>query len=161
MQRYLWAKAPELASLDELRLPNLLKLPGLGIDWHPHNNPYRVGKLLFLHGHIVRRHAGASAQAHVQRYGESVIHGHAHRLGHYSVRQGTVTHGGWENPCLCGLNPEFDPSPNWQQGFSVVHHEEDGWFSVEQVHYLNGRYGWRGVTYGEERDAVFSDSIRA
>ena len=35
--------------------------------------------------------------------------------------------------CLCRLDPEYAQDPDWQQGFSVVHVEDNGFYHVQQI----------------------------
>lgn len=101
---------------------SLFALEQYGVEYYPY--PSRLylaqGNLIVTHGRYVSRHAGQSAKRHFEWLGRSCIVGHTHRIGVYVVTQDGVTHGAWELGCLCHLEPEYDDSPNWQQGFAIV-----------------------------------------
>jgi predicted phosphodiesterase len=78
------------------------------------------GNLVITHGKYLSRHAGYTAKRTFEWLGKSCIVGHSHRQGTYRISQDGREHGAWENGCLCLLNPEYDDTPNWQQGLSVV-----------------------------------------
>lgn len=146
LQKYIWQNSAELASLKTLSLPSLLSLDKLKIQCHDDLHPYHVGPLLFVHGTMARKHSGASAKAHYDRFGCPVIHGHCHRLGAYYHRVWDTQHGAWENGCLCSIDPHYALKPDWQQGFSVIYFDGDR-FVVEQVAIINGSYVWHGDEY--------------
>ena len=52
----------------------------------------------------------------------------------------------YENGCLCRLDPKYVQFPDWQQGFSVVHVDEGGFFNVQQIPILNRRCFFYGGT---------------
>lgn len=154
LQRYLRSRAPELESLPALQLDSLLGLKEFEISWHRQERPYKIGHLMFLHGTLVRKHAGYSARGHFEKWGCTLIHGHVHRMGRYAVRVNGDSYGAWENPCLCDVDPCYDPCPNWQQGWSVICYGANDRFSVEQVEVIRGQYCWRGDVFGEETEGV-------
>lgn len=93
-----------------------------GVAYFPygHRLYFAEGNLVVTHGKYISRHSGYSAKRTFEWLGKSCIVGHTHRQGTYRVSQDGKEHGAWENGCLCQLEPEFDDTPNWQQGFSVV-----------------------------------------
>jgi len=151
LKRYLWAKAPELASVPALSVPRLLHLKKHRVSWYSQAEPYKMGPLLFVHGDRVRKHSAMTAMAHFEKYGCSLLVGHCHRAGHYGVRRGGETWGAWEVPCLCTLEPEYDLEPNWINGWVWITHGDDGRYEVETIQAIKGKYNFRGktVTYGE------------
>ncbi len=144
LQRYLWSKAPELSSLPALQMPELLRLKDFDISWVSARKPYKHGRLLYTHGDIVRRWSGASAKAHYEKFGCSVIHGHTHRQGSFFTRSYSDTYAAFENGCLCTLEPEYMVSPDWQNGWSVVWYAPNGNFQVEQVSVFDNAYTFHG-----------------
>lgn len=143
LRRYLWRQAPELAGLKGMQFEELLRLQEFKVRWAPAMKPYKVGKLLFTHGSVVRKWSGMSAKAHHEKYGMNVIHGHTHRLGAFYHTTYESSYGSWENGCLCGLQPEYCISPDWQNGWSVVWFYGD-YFHVEQVCVIDGQYVFHG-----------------
>ena len=92
-----------------------------------------------IHGDVVRGHSAYSARAMLEKWRVSLIHGHTHRMGQYGYRVPAVAGKrehqmrAFEGGCLCRLTAPYLSVANWQQGFSVVRHTEDGQFGVEQV----------------------------
>ena len=144
LQKYMWSRAPELNCLRDIKLQKQMKFGDYGIKYYDHLHPYKLGHLWFLHGKFVRKHAGASARAHVEEVGGNVIHGHTHRMGCSPRTTWEATVAGWESGCLCKLNPEYlIGKPNWQQGFSVVHYSGRD-FNVDQVYIIRGEAVYAG-----------------
>jgi UDP-2,3-diacylglucosamine pyrophosphatase LpxH len=156
LQRYLASEARALAGLRSLSLPELLGLNKLGILYRAHDQPYRVGTLLYTHGQLVRKWSAGSAKGHFEKYGSCVIHGHTHRLGTFYHRDIDTVYGAWENGCLCDMNPDYCTAPDWQQGWSVVWTRGD-FFHVEQVCVVKGRYVYHGDVYGRKRTTKTSN----
>lgn len=152
LPRYLRDKCPELASVRANQIPLLLKLSSLEIEWVKYDKPYRMGHLTFCHGgQVLRPHSAYTARGIVERVGGSVIQGDTHRLGAYHVTRWENDHAGWENGCLCRLDPEYTKGvPNWQHGFSIVHMQGKAphLFSVQQVRITNGRALIDGKLHG-------------
>lgn len=128
--RYVIDKAPGLAHLFDYR--DLLGLKELGIRYEEQN--YRVGRVCFMHGVLVRGHSAYSAKAHFDKYNMSIIHGHTHRLGSYYKTNLETTYTVHELGCLCKLDPDYTKDrgvTDWQQGFGVVYiDKKSGWFFV-------------------------------
>lgn len=100
--------------------------------------------LLVMHGDMVRSHAAYTAKASREKWMNSVLVNHTHRMG-FSPK--TITaHAGrptsyvraYENGCCCLLEVPYGVALDWQQGFALVSEGPDG-FGVEQVVVDNGR----------------------
>jgi predicted phosphodiesterase len=125
LMKYIW-KHPELAGLEVLSMPSLLKLKSLDIKFVPKTKDYYIKKLLVTHGDRIRKHSAYTARAVMEDYGVNCVINHTHRGGaHYKTDRSGV-HGAFENFCLCDLSPEYVAKPNWQQGLSVVFYEAHG-----------------------------------
>ena len=149
LRRTLW-KNPKFAHLASLQFPQLFHLSDHGFQWKPYGGVLHLGKLLVTHGSMVSKHSGWTARSHFEKYGNSILIGHTHRLGVYYRTNAKGVHAAYENGCLCRLNPEYVQYPDWQQGFSVVHVAEDGgWFHVEQIPVLKRRRFFYGGTLVE------------
>lgn len=108
-------------------------------------NDYMIAdELLVIHGDIVRKDAGYTAKASREKWMNSILVNHTHRMG-FSPK--TITaHAGrptsyvraYENGCLCKVEVPYAVALDWQQGFAIVCEESD-LFSVEQVIIDNGR----------------------
>ena len=145
-------KHQELWGLQALQLPNLLGLTEMGIKYSEHEIEIVPGRLVARHGDVVRKYAGYSAKAELERdgYGVSTITGHTHRLAavHSTHRDTRVV--GVENGCLCDLDPEYVRNPNWQHGLSIVEVLEDGEFAVTVVPFLGRGDQMRAIVFGQE-----------
>ena len=81
LTRYLMQKAPEL--YEQVHIPKLLALDGLGFKYVPYKEDYQLGKLNMTHDT-----GKAGKYAHYQSmndYGRSTMIGHTHRMG-YAVQ---------------------------------------------------------------------------
>jgi hypothetical protein len=99
--------------------------------------------LLVLHGDMVRSEAAYTAKASREKWMNSVLVNHTHRMG---LSPKTVTKignkptsyvRGYENGCMCVLEVPYGRALNWQQGFAIVTEGANG-FGVEQVFIDNG-----------------------
>lgn len=149
LRRFVWNHAPQFAGLDVASFPRLFHLADYGFDWIDYGDFYTIGKLLVTHGDLVRQDSGATARAHFAKFGRSLLIGHTHRMGAYYKTRLGKPYVAYENGCLCSLKPEWTKHPDWQQGFSVVHHETDGAFYVQQIPIFR-RNGKPTFFYGEE-----------
>lgn len=154
LRRYLW-KNPAMWGLDVLEISSLLHFEELGISIErTYEELYIHGVLVLKHGRFVRKDSAYSAKAHLldEHHSVTVLTGHTHRVGNHNVtgRNGIVQ--SWECGCLCRLDPDFDPSPNWQQAITLIeisehvpsvetvliHTKQDKKFAI-----------WRGKEYKE------------
>ncbi len=100
--------------------------------------------LVVLHGEVVRKFGGYSARGTLEKYYQSSIMGHTHRVGSTAQRIPSIGRKGekqiyaWEMGCMCDLNPLYGSAPNWQNAFGIVSIGEDESFSVETVMINNG-----------------------
>ncbi len=152
LRKYLW-KHPELADLDVLKLESVLKFAELGMedarDELELGNPYR---LVVKHGTRIRQQSGYTARAELEKefYSANLITGHTHRGGvhHAKTRNGVVS--AYEGFCLCRLDPDYDPQPNWQQGICLATVGDHGVF-IEPIlfsrHQRKVFAQWRGKEY--------------
>lgn len=149
LKRYLWSRAPELASLPGLDMRSLFRLESLKIQYQ--NANLEIGDIQMTHGHMARKHSGQTAKAMLDDYGTSVIHNHTHRLGAVYKTDRGGEYVAFENGCLCALDPEYIPGvPNWQQGFSVGWVLESGRFHFEQIAILDGKFIYGGRFFGAD-----------
>ena len=143
--------APQLGIIDGLDFQTVFGLGEHGFKWKEYGEYVMLGKLMVTHGDIVRKHSGYSAKAHFDKFGTSVLHGHTHRLGFYAHTNIAGVHGAWENGCLCKLDGlGYTHNPDWQQGFSVVHVDTNGFFHVQLIPIINRKLFY----YGKERFEV-------
>lgn len=146
LRKYLWHHAPELSSIKGLNVPELLELKKLGFTYLPTRQVLKFGHLRVMHSTLVRQHSGMTARALVERHGVSVLHGHSHRLGEFYKRDQRGVLGGYEQGCLCDLNPEYEDFPNWMHGWATFTVFPNDLFSVELVKVVNRSF----YVYGGE-----------
>lgn len=93
---------------------------------------------IIQHGTVVRKHGGMSARGEFEKVWASTLTNHTHRLGSTPQRFPAIgnrdeqTFMNYENGCACTLNPDYIDLPNWQNGFSLVHYENNI-IGVDQV----------------------------
>lgn len=145
--RYLSERLGELASLPELAESLSYENVFLGpySSEVNHVDFVEIGpNLVVSHGDVVRKHGGYSARGVLDKFFQSMIVGHTHRLGMTAQRVPALGSRPenqiyvWENGCMCDLNPIYASAPNWQNGFSIVTYDDEGNFGVEQVLVQNG-----------------------
>lgn len=104
-------------------LEEMLGLDGLGIEYvttlKPDNYMEADG-VLVGHFSLARKKAGYTAHALVEKYGQSVVQGHTHRLGLNYRRVGDRQLFGVESGCLCSLDPPYASMPDWTHGYVVL-----------------------------------------
>lgn len=135
IERYL-KKHPELYSLDALKLPNLLGLDKFNIEYK--DEGFKLGSLKIIHGTIVRKYAGYTARAEMEKNDCSGVSGHTHRLCCYYYRTPERYLAWYESGCLCDLNPEYVECPSWTQGFLYGYIEKDS-FAVTPIPIVDGK----------------------
>lgn len=157
--RYLEQQGGEFFDLSELSVASLLRVEEAGWEYiGPYGSGTWVGRpggLWATHGDFARKWSADSAQAHISKYGHSVIHGHTHRLGaFYQTQQGADgprTLGAFEVGCLCSFSttPRATTVTDWQHGFAVVWTSKTTpRFHVDLVAITEGGFVAGGRKYG-------------
>lgn len=100
------------------------------------------------HGTKVRVKSGYTAYAEMDKYGQSGISGHTHRLGAVYHRDFNGSIGWAETGCTCDLIPEYTEDPDWQHGCIVITFTNDyKYFHFESVYIQEGSAIWRDSRY--------------
>lgn len=149
LQKYLDKNARELALLTEgdgqqtISLPRLMGLNDLGIEWIPYWEDEHIEQATILHGNIARVKGGYTAQAYIDRYGETTIAGHTHRLAMVARTQSGEEKFGIETGSLCKRKMEVpyvrEGQVDWQQGFALVGVDQTNTLYPAVVPIINGR----------------------
>jgi hypothetical protein len=158
LRRLIWTlpgTARELARLRSFQRamtwPSLLGLGQIGWQFVPSVGQARLPilpRIITKHGTVVRKWSGMSAKGEWERYGQSGISGHVHRLGRFYASDRNGAHTWVEAGCTCDTNPQYCEDPNWQNGLVVIEHSKDGKrFEMHLVYAQDGRALWRGVDY--------------
>lgn len=149
IQRYLWRRAQELAELDELTIPGLLRLPDRVI-YLSHADEYRpleefacaqvrLGRLYVLHGDTLKGppYTVNAARNTFLKLGKPAVVGHYHVCQSWTQAdyEGSVS-GAWVVPCLCLPRAHYNAAKVMTQGLGIVKLEPDGYFEVELVPFL-------------------------
>jgi hypothetical protein len=133
---FLIDKAPEITVLPDVHLEHILELDEQNIKWKerkPKGVSLNLGHISVGHWNQVSKHSGYTAKLLVEKMLHSCVQAHTHRLGaHYHTGVDTELVG-FENGCLCRLDPHYEENPNWQQGFSVINITPEGYFKVENI----------------------------
>ncbi|KKN00879.1 hypothetical protein LCGC14_1133300 [marine sediment metagenome] len=121
LRRWLWKYGADIASLRDMTLDKLLDLEDLGVENIPYNSV--VDFLGYRVEHGYKSSASKAYPVAVARWmaiatGSSGLCGHTHHFGTYSWTDAKGTHSYIENGCLCRLDLEYAPFPNWQQAFT-------------------------------------------
>lgn len=145
--RYLSERLGELASLPDIQEKLSYENVFIG-DFKEHVNHCDYVEicpdLIVTHGDVVRKNGGYSARGMIDKYYQSLIMGHTHRLGMTAQRLPGIGSKAekqiyaWEMGCTCDLNPIYASAPNWQNGFGIIAVSDDGTFGVEPVLIQNG-----------------------
>lgn len=180
-QRYMTAMAKNAVEVRQVNggevvfsVPHLLNLQSIGnvthVSGYPADKYYINPRLVARHGSAASSN-GSTAFKHVNgNHFESTIYGHSHRMEllykTHDTSGGAVQNGAYSPGCLCridGAVPSYKGGTmtnlhpvkqyeNWQQGIGVVWYKDNGDFTIENVHIMDG---W-GVHAGSE----FRSSIK-
>lgn len=147
-------------------LPHLLNLKAIGnvthVSGYPADKYYINPRLVARHGTAAASN-GSTALKHVNsNHHESVIYGHSHRMEllykTHDTSGGAVQNGAYSPGCLCridGAVPSYKGGTmlnlhpvkqyeNWQQGIGLIWYKDNGDFTIENVHIMDGWAVWAG-----------------
>jgi|GEM_PF-1927878 len=139
-----------------LSVPHLLRLDELRIDYvadYPLGKVKLADSLAVIHGKIVKKGAGATALANLEKRGYSIISGHTHRAGVVfktvmDIDDTPSTHMAAETGTMKKIKPEvFDEAPDHQNAFVTAVIYPDGQFHLEPAIYSAGHLRWRDQRY--------------
>lgn len=139
-----------------LSVPHLLRLDELRIDYiadYPLGKVKLADNLAVIHGKIVKKGAGATALANLEKRGYSIISGHTHRAGVVfktvmDIDDTPSTHMAAETGTMKKIKPEvFDEAPDHQNAFVTAVIYPDGQFHLEPAIYSAGFLRWRDQRY--------------
>lgn len=115
----------------------------------PYLEPYKLGRLNFIHGEF---YGGNHVQKHLKHYQKNVIYGHTHAIAQDTMASPMrkIPIWGASIGCGCNLNPDYqrNKSNQWQHGFAY------GWFdpttgdfdqNIKRV--IDGRFWAEGRRY--------------
>lgn len=155
LRRYLW-KNPAFWGLEALKISNLLNFEEHGIAEGTTDKYYEEflvpGVLVIKHGRFVRKDSAYSAKAHLldEFHSINVVTGHTHRTGSHYIKTRNGILQSVEAGCLCDLNPDYVPNPNWQQAVTLIEiYGNEPSFETVLIHTKNDKKFaiWRGKEY--------------
>jgi len=149
IEKWLWDN-PAVASLEVLKVENLLGLKELGFEYIKYGNYYDYnGSLIVKHGDVARMHSAYTAKAEMEKHGVSGISGHTHRQGQFNKTDNSGQKVWQEAGCICEMKlPWADGSNNWQQGFVYSYMEQKGnRFHIVPVPVIRDKFIAGGVFY--------------
>lgn len=132
--RYIAKNAPILKT-SARTIPELLQLNELNIEWIANGDRLRIGKMWHIHGNEIAGGGNSPARLKYQRMQCNFIFGHHHQRDKFRPRTyDGQQHGAYANPCLCLLEAEYlHHAHNWSHGFTIIDHDTDGTFQVEET----------------------------
>lgn len=148
LRKYLW-EHPGFSSLRSLDMETMLSIGGA---WKvlPYGSQAKIGDTLIVHGDKVRQKSGQSAWATFDKLGMSVIMGHTHRASQASHRNARGQHTMIEGGCLCRLDPEYGPFPDWTQAITLGY-VNNGSVHWDNIPILDDGFRAEGRFYKRER----------
>ena len=114
---------PQLMSVQEFELGNLLGFPELRIQEIKTKQWSYAGKLPILHGHELPAKSGGVNPARMAqlKLNKQVIIGHFHRETKSTGKQfDGKPYAAYSSGCLCDLYPAYMPINDWNHGFTYV-----------------------------------------
>lgn len=139
-------KTPQLEGLVEPESQLFLKERGYKI--YPYNHIEPFGKLNLTHGIYA---GGNPTKKHLNELKVNIMFGHTHTLEVIMASSAAreIAFSGYNVPCLCNLAPDYmrlRPS-GWTHGFAVVYLYENGYFEVNMIRILDGRFIYNNKVY--------------
>jgi len=126
LRRWLWRHGTEVSSLRALTVEEQLKLKDSGFEHLDYMSVVNLLSFRIEHGY--KATASKAYPVNVSRWmaiatGSSGLCGHTHHHSKYSWTDSRGSHSYIENGCVCRLDMDYAPFPNWQHGFctGVVH----------------------------------------
>jgi len=149
LQKYLWAKAEEIAGLRSLKIEKLLDLERMNVEYIPDGRTNFHG-IIVKHGDIVRKFSGFTGKGEFESSGMSGVSVHTHRLALYRQTNEAGNFVWMECGCLCHLGAEYldGKIPNWQEGFGIGYFKEgSNHYHLETVPIVDGRAVYGGYEF--------------
>jgi len=108
----------------------------------------KIGRLSVCHGVYANIHA---VKKHIDEFKTNVMFFHTHRIGSRSSSSPAkeIAIIGYNVGCLCDKNPDYlRNKPNkWSHGFSIVYYMPTGYFFVQNIRIVKGKFIYNGKLY--------------
>lgn len=128
-----------IASLDAMRVKQLLFLKDFNVEHYDGFATLRVGKLNIMHGHKLAGAGKMVARNKLMNAMDNIMFFHHHTVQDYFVK--TLTGdiiGSWAVGCCCQLRPDFSIHNSWLNGFAIIKVNVNGTFTVDNKKIING-----------------------
>ncbi len=127
--------------MEEYTFREACHIDARGYDYHPYNEPVKIGKLTFIHGAYATTY---HAKKHLEAYGENIIYGHTHDIQRHTLTKLGGTIGAWSLGCLKDMRAHKNQwlkgrLHNWNHAFAIIDWFKNGDFKVEVVEIINGK----------------------
>ena len=139
-------KTPQLEGLVEPE--SQLKLVERGYKIYPYNEVIPFGRLHLTHG----IYAGANpTKKHLDELKVNCMFGHTHtmeiRMSSSPARE--IAFSGYNVGCLCNMAPDYmkNRPHGWTQGFAVLYLYPNGYFDVNLIRVIEGKFIYNGKVY--------------
>lgn len=140
--RYMRVKAPELLSVKDFRLREIINAKEFGIDVIDDKKMMRLGDLYIVHGHEFGRSISSPVNAARGLWLRAKYHcicGHFHQpSSHNETIINGKTLGCWSVGCLCDLHPDWLPVNKWSHGVAVLYRTGTKSFRVDNKIIIDG-----------------------
>lgn len=139
-------KTPQLQGLIEPEIN--LKLIERGYTIYPYNDIVPLGKLNLTHG----IYAGANpVKKHLDELKVNIMFGHSHTMATMmsSSAAREIAFSGYNVGCLADLCPDYmkNKPSGWTHGIAIVYLYENGYFEVNMIRIINGKFIYNGKIY--------------
>lgn len=139
-------KTPQLEGLVEPE--SQLKLIERGYKIYQYNDIIPFGKLNLTHGIYA---SSNSVKKHLDELKVNIMFGHTHTMAIMmsSSPAREVAFSGYNVGCLANLCPDYmrGRPHGWTHGFAIIYLYENGYFEVNMIRILNGRFIYNGKVY--------------
>lgn len=139
----------EMPALEGMIEPkSMLFLDKRGYKFHEYNKLIKFGRLYITHGIYATMN---SIKKHIDELKVNVLFGHTHTLGMqlFSSPARQIAFAGYNIGCVCDLAPDYMRNkPNkWTHGFAVGYFYDNGYFDIELIRVVNGRFVFNSKMY--------------
>lgn len=147
---------PELFTLENLKIENLLKLDDFNITYSPYEEDLFINQdFVAIHGSkyekgYLSQESSYSAKNTYHKWKMSGIMGHTHRLGAYYFRTLKGMDAFYESGCLRNIEPDWVKHPNWQQGIMLGYFSKtSSRFYMQQIPIVHHKFIFDGRRFGD------------
>lgn len=156
IHKYLGRNADALAELQVkgeriVSLPHLFDLHENNIKYLGYRDDFELFNTKIVHGDVARKYSAYTAKAMFEKYYQSGVSGHTHRLGLYWITLRGESYFWIEGGCLCNTDSLYmtHGTANWQQGFTTLTYDaQKKQIYPQLVPIINGSFMYEGIMFG-------------